>query len=119
MIALVKTAAGGWSVQGRIPAGNFDEAAVTNSIGQMVAEVQTYVPGYRLKGAPVFDLVTTPAGPRRTITLLLEVTGAGGWRRRSSVCRSAILTERGSTRLSQEPCLGVWTKRKRFGRVAR
>ncbi len=60
-----------------MPEGDFDEAAVARSVAQMVAEVQTYVPGYRLKGAPVLDEVKTPAGPRRTITLLLEVEGAG------------------------------------------
>ena len=62
-----------------MPAGDFDEAAVTRSLEQMTAEVQTYVPGYRLKGAPVFDTVTTMDGPHRSITLLLEVTGAGDY----------------------------------------
>jgi acetaldehyde dehydrogenase (acetylating) len=62
-----------------LPAGDFDEAAVTQSLEHMTAEVQRYVPGYRLKGAPVFDSIRTPAGPRRTITLLLEVTGAGDY----------------------------------------
>lgn len=62
-----------------MPAGDFDEASITRSIEQMIAEVQTYVPGYRLKGEPVFDTVTTAAGPRRSITLLLEVTGAGDY----------------------------------------
>jgi acetaldehyde dehydrogenase len=62
-----------------MPAGDFDEGAVTRSVEQMVGEVQTYVPGYQLKSAPVFDEVSTPAGPRRTITLLLEVEGAGDY----------------------------------------
>jgi acetaldehyde dehydrogenase len=60
-----------------LPAGDFDEAAVTASVTRMAAEVQSYVPGYRLKGAPLFGEARTPDGPRRTITLLLEVEGAG------------------------------------------
>jgi acetaldehyde dehydrogenase len=60
-----------------MPAGDFDEGAVSRSVEQMVAEVQTYVPGYRLKGGPVFDSIETLAGSRRTVTLLLEVEGAG------------------------------------------
>jgi acetaldehyde dehydrogenase len=62
-----------------MPAGDFDEAAVTRSVEQMAAEVQAYVPGYRLQGPPVFDEVKTPTGPRRTLTLLLEVEGAGDY----------------------------------------
>jgi acetaldehyde dehydrogenase len=62
-----------------MPAGDFDEAAVVQSIERMAAEVQSYVPGYRLKGAPVLDHVGTPSGRRRTITLLLEVEGAGDY----------------------------------------
>ena len=45
-----------------------DEAAITASILAMVADVQTYVPGYKLKSGPVFD------GNR--ISVFLEVTGA-------------------------------------------
>jgi acetaldehyde dehydrogenase len=62
-----------------LPAGDFDLAAVTRSIEQTVAEVRTYVPGYRLKGAPVLDEVKLPGGIRRTLTLLLEVEGAGDY----------------------------------------
>ncbi len=54
-----------------------DERAVTNSIGKMVAAVQEYVSGYRLKNAPVYDVRDTPNGKQKIITLLLEVTGAG------------------------------------------
>jgi len=60
-----------------IPDGEFDETAVIASIEKMVAEVKAYVPGYRLKGAPVFDTVKTSDGPVRSITLLVEVEGAG------------------------------------------
>lgn len=60
-----------------IPAGDFDREAIRKSIEQRVAEVQSYVPGYKLKGSPVFDSVQTAEGTRQTITLLLEVQGAG------------------------------------------
>lgn len=62
-----------------MPAGDFDVGAVTAAVEQRVAEVKSYVPGYRLKGAPVLDEVKTPSGARRTITLLLEVEGAGDY----------------------------------------
>jgi len=63
-----------------LPEGEFDEAGVTASIEAMVAEVAEYVPGYRLKGAPVFDSVSGADGrPARSITLLLEVEGAGDY----------------------------------------
>lgn len=62
-----------------MPAGEFDYEAVSASIEQMVAEVRTYVPGYRLKGVPAMDEVKTPDGMRKTITLLLEVEGAGDY----------------------------------------
>lgn len=60
-----------------IPSGDFDPEEVTKSVEQRVAEVRSYVPGYTLKGAPVFDSIHTAEGIRRTITLLLEVQGAG------------------------------------------
>ena len=45
-----------------------DEAAITESVKKMVADVATYVPGYKLKSGPVFD------GNR--VSVILEVTGA-------------------------------------------
>ena len=62
-----------------IPEGEFDEAAVTTSIEQMVAEVQTYVPGYHLKNRPVVEVRNTPWGKRTIMTMLLEVEGAGDY----------------------------------------
>lgn len=62
-----------------MPAGDFDEAAVARSLAEMAAEVRSYVPGYRLKGEPVIDAVKTNDGPRRALTLLLEVEGAGDY----------------------------------------
>ncbi len=60
----------------------YDEAAVGESIEAMVAEVSAYVPGYRLKAAPVFDPgpYATPGGPAAgRVVALLEVEGAGDW----------------------------------------
>lgn len=48
-----------------------DQEAITKSIHDMVAEVQTYVPGYTLKNGPVFD------GKR--VTVWMEVAGAGDY----------------------------------------
>jgi acetaldehyde dehydrogenase len=48
-----------------------DEAEITRSIEDMVARVQRYVPGYRLKAQPLFE------GNR--VTVLIEVTGAGDY----------------------------------------
>ncbi len=48
-----------------------DEAAITQSIHEMVAKVQRYVPGYQLKNGPVFD------GHR--VTVWMEVAGLGDY----------------------------------------
>ena len=48
-----------------------DEAAITQSVHGMIAEVQQYVPGYRLKNGPVFD------GNR--VSVYLEVEGLGDY----------------------------------------
>jgi acetaldehyde/propanal dehydrogenase len=48
-----------------------DEAAITQSVHAMIAEVQKYVPGYRLKNGPVFD------GKR--VSIYLEVEGLGDY----------------------------------------
>ncbi|HZQ09180.1 MAG TPA: acetaldehyde dehydrogenase (acetylating) [Anaerolineae bacterium] len=63
-----------------LPAANkVDETEIKESVEQMVAAVQEYVPGYHLKNPPVFDLRETPNGKRLMIAMLLEVTGAGDW----------------------------------------
>ena len=54
-----------------------DVNAIVKSVEQMVTEVQAYVPGYRLKGAPVPDRRATPLGARTVLVMLLEVEGAG------------------------------------------
>jgi acetaldehyde dehydrogenase len=56
-----------------------DEQAIVDSVAAMVTAVQAYVPGYRLKNEPVFELRDTAAGKKMLISLLLEVTGAGDY----------------------------------------
>ncbi|CAM5185135.1 Acetaldehyde dehydrogenase OS=Castellaniella defragrans (strain DSM / CCUG 39792 / 65Phen) OX=1437824 GN=BN940_14426 PE=3 SV=1 [Castellaniella denitrificans] len=48
-----------------------DEAAITESVQRMLAEVQRYVPGYRLVNGPVFD--------GRRVSIYLEVEGLGDY----------------------------------------
>jgi len=48
-----------------------DRQAITDSVQQMIKEVQKYVPGYRLKNGPVFD------GKR--VSIFLEVEGLGDY----------------------------------------
>jgi acetaldehyde dehydrogenase len=58
----------------------YDEAAVAAAVQDMVARVARYVPGYRLKGAPLFEEgpFATPGGPAAArVVVLLEVEGAG------------------------------------------
>ena len=59
-------------------ADEIDEQAVIDSLEQMVAEVQQYVPGYQLK-PPVFDRRQTPWGEKPVVVLLLLVEGAGDY----------------------------------------
>jgi len=56
-----------------------DENAIIASVEAMVAQVQSYVPGYRLKNPPVFEKRDTPYGAKTMVAMLLEVTGAGDW----------------------------------------
>lgn len=56
-----------------------DEQAIVNSVVEMVAAVQAYVPGYRLKNEPVFECRDTAEGQKMLVSLLLEVTGAGDY----------------------------------------
>ncbi len=51
--------------------GEPDQAAITRSIHDMIAEVQKYVPGYKLVNGPVFD------GKR--VSVFLEVEGLGDY----------------------------------------
>jgi acetaldehyde dehydrogenase len=61
-----------------------DQDAITESVDKMVAEVQTYVPGYRLKQDVQFDPISVPHLPALgrkfdgiKVSVFLEVTGAG------------------------------------------
>lgn len=54
-----------------------DRNAVSDSVNRMVAEVTSYVPGYRLKAPVVFDEQDTPWGRRTVAFVLLQVEGAG------------------------------------------
>lgn len=57
---------------------NADFDAVAASIEQIVAEVQEYVPGYRLRVPPQFD--TDLAGPGLArVAIIIEVEGAGDY----------------------------------------
>ena len=57
----------------------FDEKAVIESIEQMIAEVQVYVPGYRLKAKPSVEVRETPWGRRPVLAILNEIQGAGDY----------------------------------------
>jgi acetaldehyde/propanal dehydrogenase len=46
-----------------------DEDAITQSVNEMVGEVQKYVPGYTLKNGPVFD--------EKRVSIYMEVKGLG------------------------------------------
>jgi acetaldehyde/propanal dehydrogenase len=48
-----------------------DQAAITQSINEMIVEVQKYVPGYTLKNGPIFD------GNR--VSVFMEVEGLGDY----------------------------------------
>lgn len=52
------------------------DEAVAASIDQIVADVQAYVPGYRLLRPPQFDRAFTPDG-RGRVAIFIEVEGAG------------------------------------------
>ncbi|RPE40115.1 acetaldehyde dehydrogenase [Streptomyces sp. Ag109_O5-1] len=64
--------------------GDCDDAAVTESVEEMVARVQTYVPGYRLKQKVQFERVAAddplrtlaPGGDAVKVSVFLEVEGA-------------------------------------------
>ena len=56
-----------------------DRDAVVQSIHDVVAEVQTYVPGYRLLNEPQFDEPSVVNGGRHVVTTFVEVEGAGDY----------------------------------------
>ncbi|MEO8814972.1 MAG: acetaldehyde dehydrogenase (acetylating) [Mycobacterium sp.] len=56
-----------------------DRDAITKSIKDVVAQVQTYVPGYRLLNEPQFDEPSLNSGGRTVVTTFVEVEGAGDY----------------------------------------
>ena len=54
-----------------------DEEAITESVNEVVSEVQKAVPGYQLTNGPTFDERDTPWGEKPVVMMFLEVEGAG------------------------------------------
>jgi acetaldehyde dehydrogenase len=54
-----------------------DRKSILKSVDDMVAHVRAYVPGYRLKNEPVFEVRDLPEGKSTLVVMLLEITGAG------------------------------------------
>lgn len=59
------------TVYAEVESESFDKEAVKESILQMVEQVQSYVPGYRLRTEPLFE--------GKKVTILLEVEGEGDY----------------------------------------
>lgn len=60
-------------------AADADRSAITASIHDMVAEVQQYVPGYKLRTEPQFDEATDDWGGNARVAVFLEVEGNGDY----------------------------------------
>lgn len=56
-----------------------DRDAIAKSIHDVVAEVQSYVPGYRLLNEPQFDEPSVTSGGQALVTTFVEVEGAGDY----------------------------------------
>ena len=56
-----------------------DRDAITASIKDVVACVQTYVPGYRLLNEPQFDEPSVVNGGQHVVSVFVEVEGAGDY----------------------------------------
>lgn len=56
-----------------------DREAIAASIHEVVKEVQTYVPGYRLLNEPQFDEPSINSGGQALVTTFVEVEGAGDY----------------------------------------
>jgi acetaldehyde dehydrogenase len=59
--------------------GEVDQQAVAASVHDMVARVGEYVPGYRLRGEPIFDEEAGGSASGCQVTVFLEVEGAGDY----------------------------------------
>jgi acetaldehyde dehydrogenase len=56
-----------------------DRDAISQSIHDVVADVQSYVPGYRLLNDPQFDDPSINSGGQALVTTFIEVEGAGDY----------------------------------------
>ena len=56
-----------------------DRDAIAKSIQDVMAEVQSYVPGYRLLNEPQFDEPSLNSGGQAVVTTFVEVEGAGDY----------------------------------------
>jgi acetaldehyde dehydrogenase len=54
-----------------------DTDAISESIHKMVADIQEYVPGYRLLNEPQFDEPSVISGGMAKVSVFVEVEGAG------------------------------------------
>ncbi len=54
-----------------------DEDSIAESITRMVADIASYVPGYRLLNEPQFDRVEAGVGEISRVSVFVEVEGAG------------------------------------------
>ncbi|RMI27508.1 acetaldehyde dehydrogenase (acetylating), partial [Nocardia stercoris] len=54
-----------------------DHDAITESVHRMVADIQQYVPGYRLLNEPQFDEPSVVSGGLAKVSVFVEVEGAG------------------------------------------
>ncbi|MBD8003739.1 acetaldehyde dehydrogenase (acetylating) [Bacillus norwichensis] len=59
------------TVYAEVADGTMDEERVTQSIKEIVAYIQSYVPGYRMRTEPIFD--------GNKVTVFLEVEGSGDY----------------------------------------
>jgi acetaldehyde dehydrogenase (acetylating) len=59
--------------------GPADREAVTASVLEMVEAVRRYVPGYRLRGEPIFDDEAPGSISSSRVTVFVEVEGAGDY----------------------------------------
>jgi acetaldehyde dehydrogenase len=58
---------------------DIDIVQLEQSVKEMVEAVQQYVPGFKLKGAPILDTRQTPWGQRNVVIIMNEVEGAGDY----------------------------------------
>jgi acetaldehyde dehydrogenase len=60
-----------------VPAGEFERDTLDTAIAQAAAAMRRLVPGYRMRGEPLYERHRTPWGERSALTLTVEVAGDG------------------------------------------